>query len=106
MRYAIIVLALLGVLASPRPAAAAMNGNQLHNDCQSALGICLGYTMAIADVLQRGPYLGRKACIPTVVTNGQVRDVVKRALEANPGSRHYDASSLVAAVLSNAFPCR
>jgi hypothetical protein len=37
MRYAIIVLALLGVLASPRPAAAAaMSGNDLLKVCKVA----------------------------------------------------------------------
>jgi len=35
MRYAIIVLALLGVLASPRPAAAAITGNELLSECKN-----------------------------------------------------------------------
>ncbi len=47
MRYAIIVLALLGVLASPRPAAAEPApyylGNDLLADCKASELACLTY---------------------------------------------------------------
>ena len=43
MRYAIIVLALLGVLAAPRPAAAANTGNDLLAACEVSELACTMY---------------------------------------------------------------
>lgn len=84
-------------------------GNQLHSDCSSELfyekGICIGYIMAIADVLGSSPLYGYSTCIPSGVTAGQMRDVVQRWLNENPKERHYNADSLVAWALSDAFPC-
>ena len=48
MRYAIIVLALLGVLASPRPAASDVTGNTLLEVCENEL-VCSAYAMGWRD---------------------------------------------------------
>ena len=51
MRYAIIVLALLGVLVSPRPAAAAgfFSGNQLLAGCKASELACTMYVTGWRD---------------------------------------------------------
>lgn len=85
------------------------DGNQLHSDCSresfAEKGICLGYIMAIADVLGSDQLYGRSACLPPNVSGGQVYDLVKQYLLNNPQDRHYAAKSIVVLVLSEAFPC-
>jgi hypothetical protein len=61
----------------------------------------------VADVLERDSVSGFKSCwSDNRVTVGQLMDVVKLWLEKNPGKRHFSAPSLVAAALSEAFPCQ
>ncbi len=47
-----------------------------------------------------------RPCIPDAVTVGQVVDVVKKYLEANPARRHQDAGLLVYVAVTEAFPCK
>lgn len=85
------------------------NGNDLHRDCAHKddyiEGVCLGYVIAIADVLASNPLYGFSACIPSNATAGQLMDVVRQWLNNNPQERHYTANSIVALALSDAFPC-
>ncbi len=84
------------------------DGNQLLAKCQGDTtnrGFCLGYVEGVADALD-DPVEGIRACIPIGVIGGQVNDVVITWLKANPSKRHYAAHSLVAAALSEAFPCK
>lgn len=62
--------------------------------------IALGYVSGVADALQNAV-----VCIPATVTSGQVRDMVKANLEANPTSRHYSADSLISNHLTKVWPC-
>ena len=62
--------------------------------------IALGYVSGVADALQNAVI-----CIPATVTSGQVRDMVKANLEANPTSRHYSADSLISNHLAKVWPC-
>lgn len=84
-------------------------GNMLLEDCSSELyidqGVCLGYVMAITDVLNSNNLYGFSACVPTKVIASQVADVVQQWLLQNPQERHYAGNSLVALALSEAFPC-
>jgi hypothetical protein len=81
----------------------ANTGNTLFADCTQTSGyynngFCLGYVVGTAHALAN-------VCMPNGSTQGQMRDVVLRWLENNPDKRHYDASSIVAYVLGQAFPC-
>jgi hypothetical protein len=120
MRYAIIVLALLGVLASPRPAAA-VDGNQLLASCGmgDAGGLACTYyvvgwrdAFAIATVAAYGlksateQNLKMRICIPDGVTNGQLEKVVLKYLRDNPATLHIASAYLTAAAIQEAFPCR
>jgi hypothetical protein len=87
------------------------DGTGLLERCREAPGFghgyCFGYVAAISDVMRRGePMAGHRACIPPSVTQGQVVEVSIRWLEANPQHRDYVARSLIAAALSETFPCR
>ena len=79
-------------------------GNQLFSEIQSTgvveQMISLGYIMGIADALR-----GINHCPPATVTAGQLRDMVKNYLDANPQFRHYTADTIVMAVLKQAWPC-
>ena len=70
-------------------------------------GYCNGYVTGIADLLaNNNPVNGFRACIPSNVTLGHVRDTVASWLERNPQHRHNPADFLVPSALSEAFPCR
>ena len=120
MRYAIIVLALLGVLASPRPAAA-LTGNQLLRACGSAPSgeiACSFYVMGwrdafmvttvttykAAEMLEHNPKM--TVCIPKAVENGQIKGVVLKYLRAHPATLHKDVAVLTWMAMKEAFPCR
>jgi hypothetical protein len=44
-------------------------------------------------------------CMPQGATYGQAYDIVIQHLDANPATRHMDASKLVRVALRNAWPC-
>ncbi len=100
MRYAIIVLALLGVLASPRPSAAALTGNDLLGICETKLA-CGAHVMGWRDALYgatfyiyggkaagRNPKMG--ICIPKGATNGQLYKVLMKYLRDHPATLQRD----------------
>ncbi len=93
------------------------SGNELWADCQNQKPVttaeyaidasCTSYIKAVADVMSGGDSVSsRRACFSSGITVGQTRDVVAKWLKANPQHRHYTAHSIVAGVLSDAFPCR
>ena len=61
----------------------------------------LGYIIGIADAFQKV-----SICMPSQVTAGQARDVVKEFLEKNASVRHFSADSLVTEALTRAWPCQ
>jgi hypothetical protein len=85
-----------------------VNGNDLLEKCNTPLDIvCIGYIDGVAYAMNDGNAVnGFKACIPLGVTAQQIKDIAVRYLIKNPAVRIYAASSLVAAALSEAFPCR
>jgi len=60
----------------------------------------LGYVAGVSDAQQHV-----FSCPPSGVTNGQVRDVVRSYLEANPSIRHKTADLLVTDALKQVWPC-
>jgi hypothetical protein len=60
----------------------------------------LGYVAGVSDAQQHV-----FSCPSAGVTNGQVRDVVRSYLEANPGIRHKTADVLVTDALKQVWPC-
>ena len=93
-----------------------MSGNDLLDRCRLVdigdyeggvgFGFCLGYTLGIVDVMIGQEIHGSQLCSPDNVEGGQLRDIVVQYLEENPAERHFSAESLVAKVLSEAFPCQ
>lgn len=68
---------------------------------------CLTYATAVAEILTFWEKDRLRACIPPEsVASGQLAAVVKKSLSRQPEITHDSASALVAAALSNAFPCK
>ena len=125
MRYAIMILALVGVLASPRPAAAtAMSGNQLLKICDLKgadglacksyfIGFYGGFMWTTAMVGQRvkqkiwpqghNPLLN--ICLPKGATVSQITRVGLKYLRENPEKLHQPAGAHVLASFITGFPC-
>jgi len=106
---AIAVAALLAAPAAAEgPSSSWTTGSELRTTCEAAaLGPCLGYAVAIADVMVNGNTITSwRACIPEAATTGQLKDIAVRYLRDHPDERHYGAASLVAAAFAQAFPCK
>ena len=90
-------------------------GNELFAECQVAKtdntyyqrGYCLGYIVGAFDASAGadGGVGGITFCAPVGVESGQVQDIVVKWLDDNPQHRHHSAHSLVAAALSEVWPC-
>lgn len=95
------------VLASSPSSAGFQNGNDLYSSCENRVDqFCIGYVMAIADVLGAdNPVNGYRACFRSGVTGRQIIDIVTKYLRQKPDERHYNAAGLVADALQSAFPC-
>jgi len=99
VRRALICLALVAGAAH----AEFLDGNKLLSDMKGSHGFqmsALGYVMGVADSIQ-----SVTACVPPSVTSGQVLDMVRNYLEANPAIRHFTADVIVTDVLKRTFPC-
>jgi hypothetical protein len=80
------------------------SGNQLLSDMQGSTvekSVALGYVMGVADTLTNATI-----CPPSSVTAGQVQDLIKIYLEANPALRHFTADSLIRNKLESTWPCQ
>ena len=92
--------------------ASAFDGNKLSELCTlrsaDAQGICIGYATAIGDAMSDRSSIvhGMKACIPNGATNSQLGAIMNQYIQQNPSVLHYEASYIVAAAYSKAFPCR
>ncbi|MFK0272708.1 Rap1a/Tai family immunity protein [Ensifer sp. NPDC090286] len=97
----------------PAPALAGFEtGNDVLSACRSLrtenffdAGRCLGYVVAISDMLEINWFLyNRVDCqMPERVTKGQVADIVVAYLERNPGTRHQSAAGLVSMAIQEQF---
>jgi hypothetical protein len=81
-----------------------MSGNQLLSDMKGSdmnQMLALGYIMGVSDT-----FTTITICPPANVTAGQVQDIVRQHLEANPSKRHFTADSLIKNKLEEIWPCR
>ncbi|CAB4134774.1 hypothetical protein UFOVP274_60 [uncultured Caudovirales phage] len=80
-------------------------GNQLLAKMQDPSAgermFALGYVSGVSDALT-----GVVTCPPLSVTVGQVNDMVRSLLEANPGDRHKSADIFVRAAMQAQWPCK
>ncbi len=94
-------------------AAADYDGYDLHMLCSAPVstpfmlsaGMCLGYVVAIAGVLQDAAVDGRRACIPKTVSSDQKQDTVKDWLDRHPEARGQKASRAVVRAFAETYPC-
>jgi hypothetical protein len=86
-------------------------GNILANACRPEAegsfsdGICLGYVLAIDDVMNNGSVDGKEACTPAAVLNVQMQFVTRKYFADHPELLDRTALELVAAALAEAFRC-
>lgn len=109
MRVIVLISICFFVLTSPSAQAQSWaTGNDVkeacHSDSYHDRGYCLGFAIAIAAVVTR-PFGPWKACYPTGVTAGQLRDVMVKFLDDHPELLHVNATSLPARAYTEAFPC-
>ena len=106
MKYAIMVLALVGMLALPRLATAATTGNELLKVCPARdKTTCTTYINGWVEGIIVPKSLTKLICIPEGVTLGQLTDVFLNYLRAHPEERHEGASFLTFRAMKKAFPC-
>ena len=100
MKKAIVSLLFIPGMAS----AEFLSGNDLLSKMNSDEVVqrmfALGYVAGVSDAQQHV-----FSCPPAGVTNGQVRDVAKSYIEANPSIRHKTADMLVTDALKQVWPC-
>ena len=99
MKKLIVSLLFVPTMAS----AEFLSGNSLLRDMKSDVMdqmLALGYVMGVIDV-----FTNSTICPPPGITAGQVKDIVQRHLEDNPGSRHFTADSLIRNKLERIWPC-
>jgi Rap1a immunity proteins len=106
-----LIAALLLALASPI-ANADTTGNAWKESCDQQndayeVGVCLGQVLGEVDGLTTGLWIGASTapfCIPTGVTNGQIKDVAYKYVTDHPENRQLRLSVLVTSALIAAFP--
>jgi Rap1a immunity proteins len=82
-------------------------GNDLFDLCQKNEFACIVFIQGVADGQMSAVWGTNRDvayCIPQGSTGKQVKDVVVAYLAAHPESRHFLASTLVAAALAQAWP--
>jgi len=102
----------IGLWTSGAASAAYLNGNTLLKDCEDsaspiAVIACVSYVMGVADVIS-ADIVGRSrsVCIPAGVTAEQLTRTVKKHLNDNPATLHYEAWALVNNALAKDYRCR
>jgi len=129
MKYAIMVLALVGVLARPTAAiAAGVTGNKMLELCTRTgdvgVALCAGYAWGwrighTVAILATGKYwikikdphaimraVPTNICIPQEVENPQLGEVLVKYLQDHPEKRHQEVDGLSLHAFAKAFPCR
>lgn len=97
---------LIALLACTSAHAEFKDGNKLYSQMQTEYAStdwfnAIGYVTGVADALGNITY-----CAPPAVTAGQLVDMVKAYLAANPQFRHMPADVLVSRTLGNVWPCK
>ena len=111
-KFLLAVMVLVVVPYVPVTKAGFVNGNTLLTRCRNETDVydqayCLAYIVAITDTLWgENAVQGYRACPLGSLVQGRALDIVVSWLEAHPQHRHFSANGLVAAALSEAFPCK
>ena len=109
MRRAILVAVALSWFVAAEKAAAqspemTLNGAQLLEACNKAdqewIGFCNGYIQAAFDATG-----GKGICAPKGVTRNQLFDIIIPQLQKAPDLLKLNATSVIDAILRNAYPC-
>lgn len=65
----------------------------------------IGYVAAVHDSDLTAKPIGERYCVPRGATTGQMADVARKFLEANPAVRHQHAAHLLRQAWRAAWPC-
>jgi hypothetical protein len=106
----LIILAAIFLFCAPANAqsrAVFMDGNELHQECESYSPGCWGFVAGVADALESitGSAIPH-TCRPLEVELRQVVDLAKNTLAENPAQRHRAAFNILAEAFAEAWPCR
>jgi hypothetical protein len=108
----VIFLLLIGVPSNAQRVST-RTGNDLLEFCESKKefeqAFCLGYITGVTDMegMNTAAFPDRqRSCISTIVTNGQLIDVVLKYLKDHPEERHMLAAVLIVKSMAQAFPCK
>lgn len=113
VRYAAAAALLTSGQANSAPAIVIPDtGNDILSLCKTnnniEWGLCLGFILGVRDGLRVATVVSKSPrlfCIPTGVTNGQLRDIVVARLEATPAIRHLPAAAHIFTAFRDEFPC-
>ena len=111
MRWLVALLGLALVAPAAPVRAAYDTGADLRQWCADPDGsgfgtiYCLGYVTAVADVIERNPVNGLRACVPDAAVVGDLVDRVTAYLDRHPERLGFGAAGLVADALGDAYPC-
>lgn len=86
-----------------------VDGNDLHEQCQTRRASALNYILGVHDTQQTVAGLGKQEkliCPWGRVSSGHVVEAVCKYLQNNPAQRHRSGASIVLKVLGEAFPCK
>jgi len=114
MKRAILLIGMLLAFDVGAQSNAFTSGNDLMKHCSvfemgaSTFydGVCSGYVVAIADAMAINTINTFRACVPLNSTWGQIARISIKYLREHPEQLHHAAHGLVAAALSEAFPCK
>jgi hypothetical protein len=78
------------------------------NDLERCGVFCTGYVLGLSAGLMIADASpgGSGICMPMEVSSGQMLDVVRAYIRANPKDRHKPLEALVAIAFLNAWPCK
>lgn len=105
----ILLLTGFSVLTAP-PAHALSDRAKLEKWCMkgtsvAAEGRCIGYLLAVEDVLAHDAVEGIRACLPADLTLTEQHRIVVEWLQAQPPTDAHTAAGLVARAYATRYPC-
>jgi hypothetical protein len=104
-------LMVLALLAAPSLTSAAYfkSAADISEVCliKQAELVCAPYLYGVVDSIfsNRGELVGNKICLPDGITGNQVKSAFLQFLAKHPDFRKAVASSVIAAALTEAYPC-
>ena len=108
--FVLIYLTIPGTLLSAGSTKYFYNGTKLYNLCRAANSIdealCEGYILGMQDAIYSGHLSDHfSICLPEGVEPDQIRLLLIRFIENNPGIMNFAAEGLVAKTLETSYSC-